>query len=40
MEEEQELEVVRVLTEEEEVAEAAVTRLVITEVNGGALAMF
>lgn len=38
MEEEQELEVVKVLTEE--MVEAAVTRLVITEVNGGALEMF
>lgn len=39
MEEEQELEVVMVLAEEEMV-EAAVARLVITEVNGGALETF
>lgn len=39
MEEEQELEVVKVLAEEEMV-EAAVTRLVITEVKGGALETF
>lgn len=38
MEEEQELEVVKVLTEES--VEAAVTRLVITEVDGGALETF